>query len=170
MRKKAQGKIHPTAVAALTAAVLFSICACSADGTSDAADKAETKTVGEGEQLVIPISEVSETAQFYPVNVNGTEMEIIAVKDSSGNIRTAFNTCQICYDSGRGYYKQVGELFVCQNCGNRFTAEQIEIQAGGCNPYPIFDTDKTVTDDSIVISYDFLEESRKIFLNWKMSY
>lgn len=29
---------------------------------------------------------------FYAVDVDGTEMEVMAVRDSSGNIRTAFNT------------------------------------------------------------------------------
>jgi len=101
------------------------------------------------------------------VYVDGTEMEVIAVKDSEGNIRTAFNTCQICYDSGNGYYKQEGDKLVCQNCGNSFTMDQVGQTAGGCNPYPIMDDDKTVTEDEIQISYDFLKESSDIFTNWK---
>ncbi len=123
-----------------------------------------------GEDLIIPISEVSETATFYPVTVDGIDMEIIAVMDSTGAIRTAFNTCQICYDSGRGYYEQVGNTLVCQNCGNRFTVDQVEVETGGCNPWPIFETNKTVTEDSIVIPYTYLLESSKIFQNWKISY
>ena len=72
----------------------------------------------EGEKLVIPISDLSKKATFYPVEVDGTEMEVIAGKDSKGEIRTAFNTCQVCYDSGNGYYRQQGGELVCQNCGN----------------------------------------------------
>ena len=45
-------------------------------------------------------------------------MEIVAVKALDGSIRTAFNTCQVCYNSGRGYYQQEGNELVCQNCGN----------------------------------------------------
>ena len=37
----------------------------------------------------------------------------------------------------------------------------------GCNPYPIMDDDKTVAEDEIQISYDFLKESSDIFTNWK---
>ena len=59
--------------------------------------------------MTIPVKEISEKASFYSVEVDGTQMEVIAVKDSDGNIRTAFNTCQICYDSGNGYYKQEGD-------------------------------------------------------------
>lgn len=128
------------------------------------------QVINQGESLTIPISELSDTAKFYPVEIDGTQMEIIAVKDSEGNIRTAFNTCQICYDSGRGYYKQVGNKLVCQNCGNQFTMDQIEIESGSCNPWPIFSENKTVTDESISISYDFLSETKEIFANWKTNY
>lgn len=55
------------------------------------------------------------------------EMEVIAVKDSGGTVRTAFNTCQVCYSSGKGYYKQKGDKLVCQNCGNAFTMDQVRI-------------------------------------------
>lgn len=131
---------------------------------------ADSQIIEEGSSLIIPTNEISDTAQFYSVEVDGTQMEIIAVKDSDGNIRTAFNTCQICYSSGRGYYVQDGNYLVCQNCGNRFTVDQVEIESGGCNPWPIFEEDKTVTEDSVEISYDFLKESKEIFSNWKTSF
>lgn len=157
-------------VMALLLGVLL-LAACAEKRTADTkTNDNQAQKITEGESLVIPVSDITETAQFYPVNVNGTEMEVIAVKDSSGQIRTAFNTCQICYDSGRGYYKWEGNVLVCLNCGNRYTADQIEVDVGGCNPWPIFSTDKTVTEDSVTISYSFLEESRKIFENWKTGY
>lgn len=127
-------------------------------------------TIASGESLVIPTADITADASFYPVEVDGINMEVIAVKDSEGNIRTAFNTCQICYGSGRGYYVQSGNYLVCQNCGNRFSMDQVEIESGGCNPWPIFDKNKTVTADEISISYDFLVESQGIFANWKINY
>ena len=123
--------------------------------------------IKEGEKLVIPISDLSEKATFYPVEVDGTEMEVIAGKDSQGKIRTAFNTCQVCYDSGNGYYRQLGEELVCQNCGNSFTMDVVGETGGGCNPVPILEENRTVTDSEIHISYDFLKESSDIFANWK---
>ena len=63
---------------------------------------------------MIHTADITTDASFFPVEVNGTRMEVIAVKDSEGNIRTAFNTCQVCYDSGRGYYVQSGDYLVCQ--------------------------------------------------------
>lgn len=127
-------------------------------------------TISSGESLVIPTADITTDAYFYPIEVDGTNMEVIAVKDSAGNIRTAFNTCQICYGSGRGYYVQSGNFLVCQNCGNRFSMDQVEIESGGCNPWPIFDKNKTVSADEISISYDFLAESERIFANWKGNY
>lgn len=135
--------------------------------TKTTGDKEETAKIEKGDSLVIKTDDLSEDAAFYPIEVDGTEMEVIAVKDSEGNIRTAFNTCQICYDSGNGYYKQEGDTLVCQNCGNSFTMDQVGQTAGGCNPSPIMDDDKTVAEDEIQISYDFLKESSDIFTNWK---
>ena len=136
--------------------------------TKGASGTNTTQKVASGESLTIPVKEISEKASFYPVEVDGTQMEVIAVKDSDGNIRTAFNTCQICYDSGKGYYKQEDDKLVCQNCGNSFTMDQVGESAGGCNPWPILEEDKTETDSEIKISYDFLKESSDIFSNWKI--
>ena len=118
--------------------------------------------------LTISASEISSTASFFPIEVDGTEMEVLAVRASDGTVRTAFNTCQSCYTSGRGYYVQQGDDLVCQNCGYHFAPDQVEIQAGGCNPWPIFAENKTVSADTIQISYDFLKESSTIFAKWKI--
>lgn len=107
--------------------------------------------------LAIPIADLSQTASFYKADLDGTEVEIVALKDSKGNLRTAFNACQVCYSSGKGYYRQDGDYLVCQNCGNSFTIDQVGIASGGCNPWPILDSDRTVTDDEIQISYDVLK-------------
>ena len=55
----------------------------------------------------------------------------------------------------------------CQNCGNRFTVDQIEIQTGGCNPVPIFPEERTQTETEILLSYERLKEAAQIFANWK---
>ncbi len=117
--------------------------------------------------LKILKSEVSEIARFYPYKAGRTNMEVMAVKASDGTIRTAFNTCQVCYDSGRGYYRQQGEFLVCQNCGNMFHIDQIEKIRGGCNPVPILKENKTEDDRYIVIPQAFMEENKGLFGNWR---
>ena len=94
-------------------------------------------------------------------------MEVVAVKATDGTIRTAFNTCQVCYKSGKGYYKQEGDELVCQNCGNRFKIDQIEKQKNGCNPVPILDSDKTDDGTNLVISESYLTKNINYFSNWK---
>ncbi len=129
-----------------------------------------TAKIEKGENLTISADNLSEKASFYPITVDDMEMEVLAVKDSNSEIRTAFNTCQICYSSGKGYYEQVGDTLVCQNCGNTFTMDQVGTVSGGCNPWPILEEDRTITDDQIEISYDFLKDAKSIFSNWKKSF
>lgn len=129
----------------------------------------EIKPVTTDGDLVIRIAEVTNNAVFYPVDIEGTRLEVLAVRAPDGTIRTAFNTCQVCYGSGRGFYKQQGTVLVCQNCGNRFRMSQVEVRSGGCNPVPIFAANKTVTDTTIIVSEKFLKEVKELFARWKRS-
>lgn len=171
--KKENSKIFKTIVAfgvviITLSGLLFAMRGKSDTKESDSVqnDVAEAK-LSENGDLIIPIAEVSEKANFYEYEADGTKLEVIAVKADDGTIRTAFNTCQVCYSSGRGYYEQEGDDLVCQNCGNRFKASDIEVSKGGCNPVPIFAENKTVDGTNIIISKNFLNEAKEIFANWK---
>ena len=107
------------------------------------------------------------SATFIPYEINGTKMEIVAVKANDGTIRTAFNTCQVCFNSGKGYYKVIGDKLVCQNCGNKFSFDQVEKEKGGCNPVPILSGNKTENNDQIIISKTYLATAQKLFASWK---
>jgi len=117
--------------------------------------------------IVVKKKDITVKAKFYPYVLDGRNMEIFAVKASDGTIRTALNTCQVCYSSGRGYYIQEGAVFICQNCGNRFRLDQIELIKGGCNPIPILGKDKTDLGDSIGISRQYLASVASYFIRWK---
>jgi len=127
----------------------------------------QRKPVITDRDLVINTAEITENALFFPVDIDGVRMEVLAVKAPDGSIRTAFNTCQVCYASGRGYFVQTGTLLVCQNCGNRYRMSQVERRAGGCNPVPIFPANKTVTSDTITISAEYLRQAKAIFERWR---
>lgn len=121
-----------------------------------------------GNDIVINKSEITGTVKFIPTKVGRTSMEIIAVKASDDTIRTAFNTCQVCNGSAKAYYKQDGEMIVCQNCGNRFSTDLVGFERGGCNPIPILKEDKTDNGDTITISQEFLAKNKGLFTyNWK---
>lgn len=120
-----------------------------------------------GGDLIINAGDVSDTAKFYPYQAGDIYMEVMAVKASDGSVRTAFNTCQVCYDSGQGYYRQAGNEMICQNCGNVFSVDDIEKVKGGCNPVPIMSGNKKIDGDNIAISEQFLNENKEFFADWK---
>jgi hypothetical protein len=117
--------------------------------------------------LEIPKKEITATAKFYQYTIDGVLIEILALRAPDGTVRTALNTCQVCYSSGRGWYKQDGDVLVCQNCGNRFKASQVEIIKGGCNPIPITAELKKETTDTITIGKWLFAEAKPFFLKWK---
>ncbi len=125
-------------------------------------------SVPEGSDVVITKSDITETVTFIPTKVGKTNMEIMAVKASDGTIRTAFNTCQVCNGSPRAYYKQDGDMVICQNCGNQFSMDMIEEQRGGCNPVPIMEDEKIDGSDTITIPKDVIAQNKGLFTeNWK---
>lgn len=126
----------------------------------------ETASQSDNADIVIQKEQVTQTASYYPVESNGTYMEIIAVRATDGTVRTALNTCQVCYASGQGYYEQLGEALICKNCGNQFTIDQIELQKGGCNPVPILADMKTEDDETVTINAESLVVYEPLFANW----
>lgn len=145
-------------IAILLAVVIFVVKTGFGGGNNTTADK----------DLVINKSEITETVKFFPVKIGNKKMEILAVKASDGSIRTAFNTCQVCNGSPKAYYKQEGDVLVCQNCGNQFSMDMIEQQRGGCNPVPILKENKTEDGSNITISKDFIQQNKGLFTdNWK---
>ena len=126
-------------------------------------DTAQTGQGGNGDGITIVKKNITETATFIPYQFGDAKMEIIAVMAPDGTIRTALNTCQVCWDSGRGYYEQEGDELVCQNCGNRFKISQIEKMKNGCNPVPITGKEKTDNGDTITISGGELAKYKSFF-------
>ncbi len=183
--KKRSNKITIYAVAAVALAVVVVagiLLIGGQDGKEEALAPIPTKTQADaansdnansdtaesdGQGITINKDEITEVATFFPYQSGDTDMEVIAIRATDGTVRTALNTCQVCFDSGRGYYKQDGDVLVCQNCGNRFSVDQVEVVKGGCNPVPIFDDQKTETDDTITISDDVLAQYKTLFSEWK---
>jgi hypothetical protein len=124
-------------------------------------------TITKAGDMAIPKKEINATATFYQYKVGKVLIEVLALRAPDGTIRTALNTCQVCYASGRGYYKQDGDVLVCQNCGNRFRASQVEIIKGGCNPVPVSGDYKTESADTITISKALFQDAVPLFLKWK---
>ena len=124
-------------------------------------------TITPAGDLKIPKKEVTAKVKFYGYKVGDVLVEVLALRAPDGTIRTALNTCQVCYNSGRGWYTQAGDVLVCNNCGNRFAAAQVELVKGGCNPVPITRDLKREDAEFIYIPKTIFEQARPLFLKWK---
>jgi uncharacterized membrane protein len=73
-------------------------------------------------------------AHFYKFEDGGKEIAFFAVKASDGSIKTAFDACDSCYRSMKGYDQQ-GDKMNCNNCNQKFAINRLGPNAsGGCNP------------------------------------
>ncbi|MCG3220711.1 MAG: DUF2318 domain-containing protein [Candidatus Heimdallarchaeota archaeon] len=124
-------------------------------------ESTKESNVQSGNEVVIPLSEISDNAEFYNYNADGVIIRYFAVKGSDGDVHVAFNACDICYDQKKGY-RQVGEMMQCINCGNEYiiTGLGTENIQGGCWPsYLPVDID----EDNVVIAISDLENKRYMF-------
>lgn len=130
-------------------------------------EAATSQAISEGDALEISRSELSTSIKIYSFTVDGLQMEVLAAKDKDGTVRTAFNTCQVCNGSPKAYFEEKGDSVACQNCGNAFGRKDVGVLSGGCNPYPIFASDREDTENAVRISYDYLKDNAGLFARWK---
>ena len=145
----------------------------SSNSNKEGNKESKTEATNKATSNIVPAieinkSEISNKVKFYPYESNGIKMEVLALTANDGTIRTALNTCQVCYSSGKGYYVQEGNELVCQNCGNRFSADMVGKAKGGCNPVPISDTSKADDGTKITIDKNYLDKNKAYFSHWKV--
>jgi len=91
-----------------------------------------TGNVVSASSIQIPLSEISEQASFYEYG----GIRYFAIKAGDGSIKTAFDACDVCYSSRKGY-RQEGDYMVCNNCGNKYPVDGLGTEnkvGGGCWP------------------------------------
>ena len=92
----------------------------------------------------------------FVIDVEGVEVRVITILDSSGTVRAGLDACMIC--GHQGYY-QDGKNVICRNCGAVIYVPTIGL-AGGCNPIHI---DYRIEGDSLRIAAITLAEAAKYF-------
>jgi hypothetical protein len=98
--------------------------------------------------VVLPLSTFDDyRAHFYTYMHEGRPIEFFVLKSKDGVMRAAFNACDVCFPAKKGY-TQDGDEMVCNNCGRRFPANQINVVQGGCNPSPL---ERETVGDTLVI-------------------
>ena len=157
--------------------MVLALAGCSSGGgtTSAAKTAAATEvpaaTEAPAEQtasagLTIDIGALSAEPEFIDWDQDGTAIQIIALKDSSGAVQLAYNTCQVCAGSPYAYFKYSDGVLMCMNCGNRFSLASVGKASGGCNPKPL--AEYQVEGDAVVISEETLAQAASAFQNWKV--
>jgi uncharacterized membrane protein len=88
-----------------------------------------------GGVATIPVSKLADgKAHFYKFEDGGKEITFFAAKAADGSIKTAFDACDSCYKSKKGYEQQ-GDKMNCKNCNQKFAIDRLGPNAtGGCNP------------------------------------
>lgn len=88
-----------------------------------------------GGVATIPVAKLADgKAHFYKFEDNGKEITFFAAKAADGSLKTAFDACDACYKSKKGYEQQ-GDKMNCKNCNQKFAINRIgAASAGGCNP------------------------------------
>src|SRR5215472_1197122 len=104
-------------------------------------------------QVRIPLSELTDQSlHFYRVELNGTTMRFLVVRQTNGNYAVTLDACQICGWSG---YHQEGQNVACRNCGATIYIPSIG-EHGGCNPVPV---KSSVQNGEVIVNLSAFSDS-----------
>lgn len=113
-----------------------------------------------GEDVSIPVSELSGEARFYEYKTaSGKTVRFFALKSSDGVYRAALDACDVCFHAKKGY-SQEGEDMVCNNCGMHFPSAKVNEAEGGCNPVGL---ERKVAGGRLNVSAGELEAGARYF-------
>lgn len=85
--------------------------------------------------ITLPVAKLADgKARFYKFEDGGKEIAFFAVKSADGSVKTAFDACDACFKSKKGYEQQSDKMN-CKNCNQKFAINRLGPNAsGGCNP------------------------------------
>lgn len=111
--------------------------------------------------VTLPAAKLADgKARFYKFEDGGREITFFAVKSADGSIKTAFDACDACYKSKKGYEQQ-GDKMNCKNCNQKFAIGRLGPNAtGGCNPGYL---PSQLNGDNIVIKVADIKNGARYF-------
>jgi uncharacterized membrane protein len=123
--------------------------------------EAAAPAVATAAEVVYPVTTFFDgKARFFGYKTaSGKNVRYFVIKSSDSVIRAAFDACDVCWESGKGY-KQEGDFMVCRNCGRRFQSTKVNVVTGGCNPSAL---NRTIKDGKVIISAQALSEGARLF-------
>ena len=143
---------------ALLALLVFSGCVTDQGNSTGLAPAAQ----GGDDTISIPLDGVSTQAKFFEYETGGSTVRFFAIKGSDGSVKTAFDACDVCFNSKKGY-RQEGSNMVCNNCGNKYPIDGLGTEnrnPGGCWPSYL---PSTVVGNNVVIQKADLAAGKAMF-------
>lgn len=114
----------------------------------------ETVQAGQDGKLRFTAADFADgKARFYRFEGDLGPIDFFLVRSQDGVIRTAFDTCDVCYRERKGY-RQEGNDMVCNNCNQHFRTDLVNVVKGGCNPAPL---QREQVGETVVITANDIE-------------
>lgn len=96
---------------------------------------------------------------FVLETADGVGIRYFILQTGDGIVRTAFDTCDVCWRAKMGYVQE-GDMMICRNCDMRFPTSTIGEVRGGCNPAHL---KNEVRQENVVIFLEDILEGRHYF-------
>jgi uncharacterized membrane protein len=143
-------------ISASIAVLMLMVTSCGKDSNS-LYEKVELTSEGTVE---FPVSLFDNgQARHYVYEKDDFFVRFFVLNSSDGIIRTAFDTCDVCWRSNKGYVQQ-DDYMICQNCGLKFKSTKINEIRGGCNPSPL---DSKIDNGKVIIKESDLLAGKPYF-------
>jgi uncharacterized membrane protein len=97
----------------------------------------------------IPLSGITTDIQKFEHDASGVDVRFFVVRGPDGNIKTAFDACDVC--GGSKGYVQKGEDIECVNCGRVFDIDGLGTKNKGYGCWPSFLSHQIVDGNVIII-------------------
>lgn len=149
------------AVAALLVAANLALAGCG----SEAATSSQSGTLNGGE-VEFSLANLDKGAQFFTYQTEAGKVGLLAVKDSTGAVRVALDTCQVCNGSPKAYFLEKDRALQCQNCGYMFSYDIVGDTSQGCEPMSMDSTSWHVDGDTLSVDEAALENVVPLFSTW----
>ncbi len=122
----------------------------------------ESQLDASGQNVLIPLANITDNSfHFFSYDAGGMAVKYFVVKDKDGTAHTAFDACDVCFRSRKGY-RQSGDFAKCNNCGRTFPVYGLGTKntGGGCWPGYLH---HEVQGNNILIKISDLEGGRRYF-------
>ena len=108
-----------------------------------------------GEEIKIPLDKITGQLQKFEYDAGGVNVKFFAVRGSDGQVRTAFDACDVC--GGYKGYVQQGQDIKCNNCGKVFSIDGLGTKNLGYGCWPSY-LSHSIENGNVVISKAELDD------------